>query len=65
MPLVATCAPENVAGDGTCSAVVWVDESSLGWLPELSSEDGGLIGGALFALMAVAWLLRKARRTPA
>ena len=64
MPMYATCAPENVdEATGTCSQVVWVEDSS-GWLPELSHEDGALIGAALFGLMAVAYLLRRARKSP-
>lgn len=61
MKVYATCDAANYdASTETCSQVVWVEDGS-GWLPELSHEDGGLIGGALFGLFAVAYLLRKAR----
>lgn len=58
--LVATCAPENIDASGVCTSVVWVEETH--WLPELTHEDAGLIGGAIFGLLAVSYLLRVARR---
>lgn len=54
----ATCdAADYDEGTGICSAVVYVQDAS-GWLPELSNEDGGLIGAAFFGCLAVAYLFR-------
>lgn len=59
----ATCDTADLdTATQTCSAVVWVEDAS-GWLPELTAEEGAEIGAALFGLMAVAYLLRKARNS--
>lgn len=59
----ATCDTADLdTATQTCSAVVWVEDAS-GWLPELSAQDGANLGMAFFGLMAVAYLLRKARRS--
>lgn len=59
----ATCAAADLdTATQTCSAVVWVEDAN-GWLPELSASDGAAIGAAFFGLMAVAYLLRRARHS--
>lgn len=58
----ATCLPEHYnEATRTCSQVTWVEDAS-GWLPELSAEDGGLIGGSIFMCLALCYLLRVSRR---
>jgi len=50
------CTEFDTTDTTLCVNEVWVDEPSL--LPELTAEDGALIGVGLFGLMATAYLLK-------
>lgn len=56
--LTAMCDPANVAADGTCSSVVWVEQPGI--FPPLSVADGSVIGVAIMATLATVWGIRVA-----
>lgn len=58
---VLACVQWN-AETQTCEAQVWTDPMPFG-LPPLTGEEGATLGAAVLVLFAVAWLLKRLRRT--
>jgi len=58
---VLTCSDYDPIA-GTCAQEQWTNETAWG-LPPLSPSEGATLGASVLVLFAVAWLLKRLRKT--